>query len=52
MDSFYLLLAHMRAFCQHAEREFAGALLRPHGPALRPMMEGGAPVDDIFEAAK
>ena len=32
--------------------EFAGALLRPHGPALKGMLEGGAPVDDIFEAAK
>jgi multimeric flavodoxin WrbA len=52
MDNFDLLLAHMHAFCGHAEREFAGALLRPHGPALQPMMEKGAPVDDIFEAAK
>jgi len=32
--------------------EFAGALLRPHGPALRGMKEMGMPVDDIFEAAK
>jgi multimeric flavodoxin WrbA len=52
MDNFDLLLDHMRALCEHAEREFAGALLRPHGPALRPMMEGGAPVDDIFKAAQ
>lgn len=52
MDNFDLLLAHIRAFCEHAEREFAGALLRPHGPALQPMMEKGVPVDDIFEAAK
>jgi hypothetical protein len=52
MDNFDLLHAHMHAFCEHAEREFAGALLRPHGPALKPMMEKGAPIDDIFEAAK
>jgi len=52
LDNFDLLLAHMQAFCEHAEREFAGALLRPHGPALRPMMERGAPVSDIFEAAR
>ena len=52
MDNFDLLLAHIHAFCEHAEREFAGALLRPHGPALQPMMEKGVPIDDIFEAAK
>ncbi|HUW13653.1 MAG TPA: flavodoxin family protein, partial [Anaerolineae bacterium] len=52
LDNFELLLIHMRAFCEHAEREFAGALLRPHGPALMPMMEGGDPVSDIFEAAR
>ena len=52
MDNFDLLLAHMKAFCEHAERAFAGALLRPHGPALRPMMERGAAVSDIFEAAR
>ena len=52
MDNFNLLLAQIRALCWHAEREFAGALLRPHGPALKPMMERGVPVDDIFEAAK
>jgi len=42
----------MRAFCEHAEREFAGALLRPHGPPLMPMLERGAAVSDIFEAAR
>jgi hypothetical protein len=52
VDNFDLLLDHMRALCEHAERGFAGALLRPHGPALRPMMEQGAPVDDILQAAK
>jgi multimeric flavodoxin WrbA len=52
MDNFDLLLAHMRAFCEHAEREFAGALLRPHGEALRPMMKTDVPVDDVFRAAR
>ena len=31
--------------------QYAGALLRPHGPALKPMMEMGLPVADIFRAA-
>jgi len=46
MDNFDLLLDYMRIF------DFAGALLRPHADALRPMMEEGAPLDDICEAAK
>lgn len=52
MDNFDPLLVHMKAMCRNAGREFGGALLRPHGPALRRMMEMGAPVSDVFEAAK
>ena len=52
MDNFDPLLVHMKAVCKNTGGEFAGALLRPHGPALRGMMERGLPVDDIFEAAK
>ena len=52
LDNFCLLLTHVHALCEHAEREFAGALLRPHGPALQPMLEQGAPIGDLFEAAK
>jgi len=52
MDNFDPLLVHMTAFCKNVDREFAGALLRPHGGGLRAMMEMGMPVGDIFEAAK
>lgn len=52
MDNFDPLLVHMKAVCKNAAREFAGALLRPHGPALRRMVRKGIPVDDVFEAAK
>ena len=52
MDNFDPLLVHMAPFCKNLGSEFAGALLRPHGPALRGMMEMGMPVDDIFESAK
>jgi len=52
MDNFDPLLVHIKAACKNGSREFAGALLRPHGPALRAMMEMGMPVDDILEAAK
>jgi multimeric flavodoxin WrbA len=52
MDNFDPLLVHMAAVCKNMGSEFAGALLRPHGPALRGMMEMGMQVDDIFESAK
>jgi len=52
MDNFDPLLAHMRALCKNTGREFSGALLRPHGPALRVMKKMGPPVNDVLEAAK
>jgi len=52
MDNFDPLLVHMKAFCRNGAMEFAGALLRPHGEALRPMMKLGIALDDVFEAAK
>ncbi len=51
-DNFIPLLDHMKAMCKNFDREFAGALLRPHGSALRPMMEMGLPISDLFEAAR
>lgn len=51
-DNFDPLLVFMKAFCKNASAEFAGALLRPHGEAMPGMIEMGAPLDDIFEAAK
>ncbi len=32
--------------------KFVGALLRPHGEALKVMLEMGEPVDDVIEAAR
>ena len=52
MDNFDPMLAYIKAYCRNGANEFAGALLRPHGGALKPMMEMGVPLDDIFEAAK
>ena len=52
MDNFDPMLVHMKAACKNMSREFAGALLRPHGGGLRPMKEMAAPLDDIFDAAK
>jgi multimeric flavodoxin WrbA len=51
-DNFDPLLAHIKAICKNMNREFAGALLRPHGPSLEVMASKGAPVNDVFEAAR
>ncbi len=52
MDNFDPLLAQMRMLCKVIGYEFAGALLRPAGPLLAGMLEMGAPVRDVLEAAR
>jgi hypothetical protein len=52
MDNFDPLLAQMEAFCRIQGLEFAGALLRPHGPALAVMLRMGVSVGDVLEAAR
>ena len=52
MDNFDPLLVHIKAICKNSDREFAGALLRPHGGGLRHMLGRGMPLQDIFDAAK
>jgi multimeric flavodoxin WrbA len=52
MDNFDPLLVHIRAMCRNMSREFAGALLRPHGHALKRMLKKGEPVNDILDAAR
>lgn len=52
LDNFDPLLVHMKAICKNVNRELAGALLRPHGEAMRPMMRLGIAIDDIFDAAR
>jgi len=53
IDNFDLLVEYMkRGFCRSAEREFAGALLRPHSMPFMGMLKMGKPVGDILEASK
>ena len=52
LDNFDLLVEQMFALSNHAEREFAGALLRPHGPVFKSMIENGTSANDIIDAAK
>ena len=52
MDNFYPVLAQFEMFCRTLGIEFAGALLRPHGPLLSAMLEMGAPVHDVLDSAR
>ena len=52
LDNFDPLVAHVKAVCKNIGREFAGALLRPHGSAAVHMQRRGLPIDDVLEAAK
>jgi multimeric flavodoxin WrbA len=45
MDNFDPLLIQIKAFSKNLNREFAGALLRPHGPAIKK-------IPDIADASK
>ena len=51
-DNFDALIVHVEAICRNLNGQFAGALLRPHGGALKRMPEMGAGVEDVVEAAR
>ncbi|MFA4860613.1 flavodoxin family protein [Methanoregula sp.] len=51
-DNFDPLILHMRALAKNLNAEFAGALVRPHGPFLRSAPQSGLPYEDILDAAK
>ncbi len=51
-DNFDPVIVWMEAFCRSWSKEYVGALLRPHGDALRPMMDMGMPVGDVIQSAK
>lgn len=52
MENFDPLLAHLRAVCENFGVAFAGALLRPHGEAMRLLQEAGEAPGGILEAAR
>jgi multimeric flavodoxin WrbA len=52
MDNFDPLLAQIEMLCRVIGLEFVGSLLRPHGPLLAALLEMGAPVQDVLEAAR
>jgi len=52
LDNFNLLIEQIEVLCEHAEREFTGALLRPHGPAFSSMLKTNENVKDILKASR
>jgi multimeric flavodoxin WrbA len=52
MRNFEPLVTQVKGFCEHVDREFVGALLRPHGQSLRDCLKQGKPVDDVLDAAR
>ncbi|MBP7053361.1 MAG: flavodoxin family protein [Phycisphaerae bacterium] len=52
LDNFDALVSHVQAIAKNLDATFAGALLRPHGPALRAMLDQGIPVTDVLDAAR
>jgi multimeric flavodoxin WrbA len=51
LDNFDPLLVHVRAACETMSRDFAGALLRPHGWVLRYLLKRGE-AQDVLDAAR
>lgn len=52
LNNFDPLVFHVKAICQNLNREFVGALLRPHIRGFKSMLDMGAPVRDVLEAAE
>jgi multimeric flavodoxin WrbA len=52
IDNFDALVMQMKILSHHLDREFAGSLLRPHGPVLKMMLNMGIAVSDVLDAAE
>jgi multimeric flavodoxin WrbA len=52
MRNFEPLVAQVKGFSRHVDREFVGAVLRPHGQTLRDLLRRDEGVDDVLEAAR
>lgn len=50
LENFDPLCAFMKALCKNVRRQFAGALLRPHGPAMR--FAKSETLKDVFALAR
>ncbi|PKL59533.1 MAG: flavodoxin family protein [Methanomicrobiales archaeon HGW-Methanomicrobiales-4] len=51
IENFDPIIAHIKAFSNNVHATFAGALVRPHGPSLKGMIQQGIPVQDVLDCA-
>jgi multimeric flavodoxin WrbA len=51
-SNFDPLIAQVQAFCDLVQREFSGAVLRPHGQVFRDFLKQGQRLDDVLDAAR
>jgi putative NADPH-quinone reductase len=52
VDNFTPLVAHIEACSHNMLKDFSGALLRPHSPAMALLGADGVTFDDVFRAAR
>jgi len=52
MRNFEPLVAQVKGVCRQVDREFVGAVLRPHGQTMRDLLRQDEHLDDVLEAAK
>jgi len=52
MRNFEPLVAQIKGFSRHVDREFVGALLRPHGQTLRDLLRRDQGVAAVLQAAR
>jgi multimeric flavodoxin WrbA len=52
LENFEPMLLYMKAMCENFDKEFVGALLRPHSGALMYMKRKGDSIEDIITAVK
>lgn len=52
VEHFDALVTHIKAIAKNFNAAFAGALLRPHGPAFKAMLDRHVPVTDVLDAAR
>ncbi len=52
LDNFDALVSHVKAIAKNLDATFAGTVLRPHGPAIKAMLDQHMPVADVLDAAR
>ncbi|PWR69897.1 flavodoxin family protein [Methanospirillum stamsii] len=51
-ESFDPVIAQTKAFAKNVHAEYAGSIIRPHGPTLKAMIQKGLPVQDVLDSIR